>query len=142
VRTAAQQDLVALNPGRLYDFTSSVYEKTNWAIDVITPHTSLISTTSYTSDEIDAFNTYFQNYNELLPSLEWWKKEHPLNTIANDIEMPVLDINEYQTIFYRDELLTEVFESYPLKAQELLDKLYIIKQGLGKFEMIIKTESN
>lgn len=125
---------------RLYDFVHSVMEKTQWAINTVSAQTNFITEGSKLGFEYDSFEEYFKNYNELLPVIENWKKNNPGATgIAANTALPVLDINEYQLLFSNNILLPDAIEDALTagKMKELLDKLFLVQQELGKVEMAV-----
>ena len=125
---------------RLYDFVHSVMEKTQWAINTVSAQTNFITEGSKLAFEYDSFEEYFKNYNELLPVIENWKKNNPGATgIAANTALPVLDINEYQLLFSNNILLPDAIEDALAagKRRELLDKLFLVQQELGKVEMAV-----
>jgi len=130
--------------GRLSDFISYVSEKTEWAINLVTPHTNLISGGGHIAFQHAAFEEYFKNYNELLPAIENWKLQYKsFMGVAENTVLPALDFDEYQVLFSDSILVPDVIED-PVrlnKMRELLDKLFIVRQELGKIEMAVKVNT-
>jgi lipopolysaccharide export system ATP-binding protein len=85
---------------RLSDFISYVSDKTEWAINIITPYTGLLSGGTYPAFQYDAFEEYFQNYNDLLIAVENWKLKYKSSVgLAKDVILPELNFDDYQGIF-------------------------------------------
>ena len=140
ITTATSFENNAHTKTRLYDFVHSVMEKTQWAINTVSAQTNFITESSKLAFEYDSFEEYFKNYNELLPVIENWKKNNPGATgIAANTALPVLDINEYQLLFSNNILLPDAIEDALTagKKKELLDKLFLVQQELGKVEMAV-----
>ena len=142
---ASKKNNAFLNPERLSDFIKHVSDKTEWAINTITPYTSLLSAgSSYPAFEYDAFEEYFKQYNELLPAIQNWQLQYgSFQGIAQHANLPALNIEEYQAIFSDSILLPDTFEDPArlYKMKDLLDKLFTIKQELGKIELAVKVNA-
>jgi lipopolysaccharide export system ATP-binding protein len=141
---ASKKDNPIFKQERLSDFIRYVLEKTDWAIDTITPRTTLLSDGDSIGFEYDAFEAYFKSYNELLPAVENWKLQYGnYQGLAEHVNLPALDIEEYGIIFSDRILVPDAFEDPArlYKMKELLDKLFVIKQDLGKIEMAVKVNT-
>ncbi len=130
---------------RLQDFISLVSDKTNWAIGIVEPKSSLVMSGSKLSFQYDAFEEYFNNYNELIPAFEKWRLDSSNSaSLSGNIEWPTLEINEY-SILFSDELLMPDSLEDPLTAQkmnELLQKLYQIRTSLGNAALAVRVSVN
>jgi lipopolysaccharide export system ATP-binding protein len=141
---ASKKDNPIFKQERLSDFIRYVLEKTDWAIDTITPRTTLLPDGDSIGFEYDAFAAYFKSYNELLPAVENWKLQYGnYQGLAEHVNLPALDIEEYGIIFSDRVLVPDAFEDPArlYKMKELLDKLFVIKQDLGKIEMAVKVNT-
>lgn len=130
---------------RLLDFIAFVTEKTDWAIGLVEPRSQLIMSGSKLSYEYDAFEEYFNSYNELVPAIEKWQQENANNVgLSAGIEWPVLDIKEYDILFSDNILIPDSVEDGLTlnKMEELLQKLYLIKADLGKVSLAVSASLN
>lgn len=128
---------------RLSDFVRFVIDKTQWVINILASH--ITEAGSKLNYQYDDFEEYFKNYNELLSAIESWISHNSYTTeMAKTDNLPVLDINEYEVIFFEKVLIPDVIEgSITLqKKRELLDKLYIINQELGKIEHAVNVSAD
>lgn len=130
---------------RLSDFVRFVIDKTQWAINTLASHIDITESARKLNNQYDNFEEYFKNYNELIPALESWESHNSHKTeMAQINNLPILDINEYEVIFFEKVLIPDVIEGGLThhKKLELLDKLYIINQELGKIEHVVNISAN
>lgn len=130
---------------RLLDFIAFITEKTEWAIGIIEPQSHPVMSGSKLSYEYDAFEEYFNSYNELVPAIEKWKQDNANNVgLSDGIEWPVLDIKEYDILFSDNILIPDSVEGGLTlnKMEELLQKLYLIKADLGKVSLAVSASVN